>query len=234
MEKSDIITGQYVQISQTPASIGERMAAQLIDWILEFAYAFLLLTLNKEPDVVFSILLVTLPILLYCPLCEIFNHGQTIGKRLMKLRVVMKDGTTPSLGAYLLRWLLFLVDGPLTSFCGIIVILVTRHRQRLGDLAAGTLVIRIDSYSKIQVSLDEFSHLGHDYQPTYPQAADLSLEQVNLIAKTIELDLDDPRVHQLAQKVKEVFGITQSKESTDFSFLTRVTKDYQYYALEEI
>ena len=34
MQKSDIITGQYVQISQTPAGIGERMAAQLIDWLL--------------------------------------------------------------------------------------------------------------------------------------------------------------------------------------------------------
>jgi hypothetical protein len=51
----------------------------------------------------------------------------------------------------------------------------------MGDLAAGTMVIKEQNYRKIHVSLDEFDYLTKDYRPTYPQAADLSLEQINVI-----------------------------------------------------
>lgn len=241
MAESDIITGQYVQICQTPASIGERIGAQLIDWIVLLGYGYtvtwfisMLPSTAGGATFLIELLLVVLPILFYCPLCEQLNHGQTLGKQLLRLRVVRKDGSPATLGCSLLRWLLFIADGPLLSFVGVLVILLTPHRQRLGDLAAGTLVIRIDSYNKIQVSLDEFSHLSRDYHPVYPQAADLSLEQVNLISKTLLLDDDDPRVHALAAKVQQVLGISQHKESDDHAFLWRLQRDYQFYALEEI
>ena len=95
----------------------------------------------------------------------------------MNIRVVKLDGSTPSIGSYLLRWLLFIVDGPLTSGLGIFVILLTKNNQRLGDLAAGTMVIKEKNYRKIHVSLDEFDYLMKNYRPVYPQSADLSLEQ---------------------------------------------------------
>lgn len=240
MQKSDIITGQYVQISQTPAGIGERMAAQLIDWLLLAAVLFFIdLLTTYVPSVssdveVLCMFIIMLFVLTCGVLCEIFNHGQTLGKRIMKLRVVMKDGSTPSLGAYLLRWLLFLVDGPLLGFIGVLIIIVTRHHQRIGDLAAGTLVIRLDSYRKVSVSLDEFAHLEPNYRPVYPQAADLSFEQFTLIEQTLQLETDDPRVHQLAKKAQSVLGVTRRRDSSDYAFLWQLHHDGQYYMLEEI
>lgn len=234
---ADIITGQYVKITQTPASIGERMAAQLIDWVVMLAYFFLSRYFFDMAGLYSSslILLFTiLPILFYSLLCEVFNNGQSLGKRIMKIRVVMKDGSTPTLGSYLLRWLLWTVDGPTLSFLGVLVILINRHNQRLGDLAAGTMVVRLNSYSRLQVSLDEFRHLSPNYRPTYPQAADLSLEQVNLMSKTLELDMDDPRISALAAKVRQTLGIQTIHERSDVSFLWQLVRDYQYYALEEI
>ena len=240
MQKSDIITGQYVQISQTPAGIGERMAAQLLDWCVQASYLFSAINavdglpgLSRTNGFTLTFVIIVLA-LLYCPLCEIFNHGQTLGKRIMKLRVVMKDGSTPSLAAYLLRWLLFIVDGPLLSFVGVVVIILTRHHQRIGDLAAGTLVIRKDSYNKVRVSLDEFSHLGSHYAPVYPQAADLSFDQFTLIEHALELSLDDPRVRQLAEKAQGVLGIGHRRESSDYNFLWQLHRDGQYYMLEEV
>lgn len=234
---ADIITGQYVKIMQTPASIGERMAAQLIDWVVMVAYYFLFYYIFDTLSwVSFTavLLFLILPILFYSLLCEIFNNGQTIGKWFMKTRVVMKDGTTPSLGSYLLRWLLWIVDGPTLSFLGVFVILINKHNQRIGDIAAGTMVIRLNSYSRLQVSLDEFDFLSSNYRPTYPQAADLSLEQVNLISKTLELEMDDPRISALAAKVRSTLGIQTVHERSDMSFLWQLVRDYQYYALEEI
>ncbi len=240
MANSGIITGQYVRISQTPASIGDRILAQAIDWIIEISYAVAinwmattsgLSVFNNAGGYFFTILL---PVLCYCPLCEIFNNGQTIGKRLLKMQVVKADGSQPGIGAYLLRWLLFIVDGPTMMGAGVLVMLLNDRRQRLGDLAAGTMVIKLQSYHRMKVSLDEYSYLSNNYRPTYPQASDLSLEQAELINQTIQLPDGDPRIQALAAKVKQALGVEARANHDDSLFLYVIARDYRYYALEEI
>ena len=105
----------------------------------------------------------------------------------------------------------------------------------MGDLAAGTMVIKDKNYRKIHVSLDEFDYLTKDYRPTYPQAADLSLEQVNVITRTLQSGKKDRarRIVQLAKKVQEILSITP-RDGGQEQFLQTILRDYQYYALEEI
>lgn len=86
------------------------------------------------------------------------------GKNLMNIRVVKADGSTPGISSYLLRWLLFPIDSLLTGGFGLLVVLLTKNSQRMGDLAAGTMVIKETNYRKIHVSLDEFDYLTKDYQ----------------------------------------------------------------------
>ena len=233
MAEKSIVTGQYVRIKQTPASVGERMLAQIIDWVVQAAYvaawAYLGPHLTSPLQIIF---IVMLPTMFYCPLCEMLTGGQTLGKWLVKLRVIMADGSLPSLAAYLLRWMLMIVDGPMLGCIGVLVMILNRNNQRLGDMAAGTLVVKLRSYSKIQVSLDEYDYLTEGYRPSYPQASDLSLEQVDIIART--LDTNQPeRITQLSQKVQQLLTVTR-REPSDESFLRRIVRDYQYYALEEI
>ena len=97
-----------------------------------------------------------------------------------------------------------------------------------------TMVIKLNSYDKIQVSLDEFNQFSRSYQPVYPQVTDLSLEQIDLITRTLELPDNDPRIHALAEKVKQLLHISTPLERSDDTFLWRIVKDYQYYALEVI
>jgi len=236
MAEKSIVTGQYVRISQTPASVGERMLAQVIDWVIQIAYflmwAQIVRKTDFDPSSLFVIVVIVLPVLLYCPLCEILSGGQTIGKWIVKLRVIMADGTLPSPMTYLMRWVLMIVDGPTLACAGVLVMILNRNNQRLGDMAAGTLVVKLRSYSKIQVSLDEYDYLTRDYHPTYPQAADLSLEQVDVIRRTLDSGAPE-RIGQLSQKVQQLTGATR-RESTDEQFLRRMERDYQYYALEEV
>ena len=236
MAEKSIVTGQYVRIRQTPASVGERMLAQLIDWVIQFAYLTMWWFLSSNTDLYMGtlaiILVVLLPVFFYCPLCEILSGGQTFGKRLVKLRVIMADGTLPSPAAYLLRWLMMIADGPLLGYIGVLVMILNRNNQRFGDMAAGTLVVKLQSYSKIQVSLDEYDYLTEGYRPSYPQAADLSLEQADIIRRAVESDQPE-RISQLSQKVQQLLGVTR-RESEDEFFLRRIIRDYQYYALEEI
>ena len=218
MTESTIITGQFVRISQTPASIGERLMALIIDYFLIGLYILSTATLLSK---------LSLP--------SGFNHGQSFGKKLINIRVVKVDGSTPSIGSYLLRWLLFPIDGPITSGLGLLVVLLNKNNQRLGDLAAGTMVIKEKNYRKIHVSLDEFDYLTQNYHPVYPQSADLSLEQVNVITRTLESGEKDRarRITALAKKVQELLSVTP-REGNQEKFLQTILRDYQYYALEEI
>lgn len=232
MAEKNIVTGQYVRIRQTPASVGERMLAQVIDWVIQLGYVALWAYIGPNFSTLQVILIVILPVLFYCPLCEMFTGGQTVGKWIVKLRVIMADGTLPSLSAFLLRWLLMIADGPTLGCIGVLVMILNRNNQRFGDMAAGTLVVKLQSYSKIQVSLDEYDYLTEGYRPSYPQASDLSLEQIDVITRA--LDSEQPeRIAQLSQKVQQLLAITR-REPSDESFLRRILRDYQYYALEEI
>ena len=219
------------------------MLALIIDYIFLFVYvvgfsialSYLKIHAYSGFSFFFLFVIVYLPVFCYSLLCEVFNRGQSLGKRLLNLRVVKADGSTPSLSSYLLRWLLFPIDLPFTGGLGVIVILLTKNHQRLGDLAAGTIVIKEKNYRKIQVSLDEYDYLTKDYHPVYPTAADLSLEQVNVINKTLSSGSKDRarRIRLLADKVRTLLSIKQV-EGSDEKFLQTLLRDYQYYALEEI
>jgi uncharacterized RDD family membrane protein YckC len=239
MANTTIITGQYVQINQTPASVGERIIARLIDMVIIILYLFATISFfNKVPTLVLYqvsyLLFIILPAVCYSLLFEVFNHGQSIGKMIMNIRVVMADGSSPTFGAYLLRWLLYLIDFTITGGLGLIFILMTKKSQRIGDLAAGTMVIKLNDYRKIKVSLDEYSHLEANYHPVFPQAGDLSLEQINVIEKALSVDGKERYnyISQLSGKIKELLGI--NTQLSDEKFLETLVKDYQYYAYVDI
>ena len=245
MATSSILTGQFVHIEQTPASIGERLLAQLIDWTVQAVYLSGMIYLDanyltklfaasSDLEVLFIFLVVIFPTLFYGLLCELFFGGQTVGKRLLKMRVVKTDGSTPGIGAYLMRWMFMLIDGPTMSGLGVLVMVFNKSNQRIGDLAAGTLVVKEKSYRKLQISLDEFEPFSRNYRPAYPAAENLSLEQVSLIDQTLSLKDDDPRIHALAGQVRQTLDIAHAHETDDKAFLWHIKRDYQYYALEEL
>jgi uncharacterized RDD family membrane protein YckC len=78
----------------------------------------------------------------YPILCEIYNNGQTIGKRLMHLRVIRDDGLPVGWRESSLRNLLLVADFlPLLYLSGLVCMLFDIRFRRLGDLVAGTLVV---------------------------------------------------------------------------------------------
>ncbi|MDR1223503.1 MAG: RDD family protein [Tannerella sp.] len=241
MAEAQIITSQYVQIDQTPAGIGERIFARMLDYLIMFIYtvgmAYLidstsLYRLFRNAYGELWVLVLFFPVLFYSFLWEILNRGRSPGKMAFCIRVVMRDGTTPMIGAYFMRWMLLLMDT--WAWIGIIVILLNKNNQRLGDLAAGTVVIKEKDYHRIHVSLDEFNYLSRGYHPVFPQAENLSLEQVNTINETLaRVDAHRPqRLAMLSVKVKDFLRITPALD--DETFLRTLTRDYQYYAMEEI
>ena len=147
---NSIVTPEAVEVTLDIAELGSRLGAGLIDAaILGAVLAALallagvagslgLLGLASDlPGAAFAALLLAL-VWGYFPFFEEVAGGRTPGKRALGLRVIQTDGQPAGLGPVLLRNLL----RPLDLFIGPALMLLTRRRQRLGDLAAGTLVVR--------------------------------------------------------------------------------------------
>ena len=107
---------------------------------------------------------------LYPVLFEVFWRGQTPGKRSLGISVINDDLTPVTLGPSLVRNLLRTVDFlPMFYLAGLITMLSNRRFQRLGDLAAGTLVISVrESARPAEV---------RDIEPLAPSTSLLRTEQ---------------------------------------------------------
>ncbi|MCC8187277.1 MAG: RDD family protein [Bacteroides sp.] len=241
MADSTILTGQYVTIDQMPASVGERILARLLDYLFIFLYLVFVATLTQrlrlyrlgdEAWIFILYFLLYFPAVFYSLLMEVFNNGQSLGKRLMNIRVMKVDGSTPTVSSYLLRWLLYGVD----RLCGIglFIMIFSSKSQRLGDMAAGTLVVKERNYRNVRVSLREFDYLAQGYQPVFPEAADFTLQQIELISRALNTPTKDrsEKISQLAGKIRPKLSPGQSTLNDTF-LLETIVKDFHYYALEE-
>jgi uncharacterized RDD family membrane protein YckC len=141
-------------LTGTTDVLGRRIAAALLDLLLLaalFVVLGLLLGDSKAEDGEASINLNGLPALIFFALTFLYyglteaRTGQTLGKRLLGLRVVRTDGSRPAGGAIAARTVLRIVDGlPVAYLLGLIVVLATgKRRQRIGDLAGDTTVVRV-------------------------------------------------------------------------------------------
>jgi len=154
----DVETPEQVVVSYTLAGIGTRGGAALIDALvilvltgtLWYAVARLPLLIPGEAPSGFrgwqnAVLIIGQFLILwgYFVACEALWDGQTPGKRLLGLRVVRNGGGGVDLGASAARNLLRFVDFlPFGYFVGMISVVANERNQRLGDLVAGTIVVR--------------------------------------------------------------------------------------------
>ncbi|MBV3428500.1 RDD family protein [Prevotella copri] len=247
MTSSNITTNQFVRIDQTPASIAERVIARIIDMVIAgiigtatmYIYFFELDYETKNQLNYLFFFLIILPLWLYDFLWETFNEGQSPGKYIMKIRVVNKDGSRPTMGSFFMRWLLSTIDVGLSGI-GLLFILLTKNAQRLGDLAAGTMVIKQVNLDKIHVSLDEFYYAKKDYRPVYEEAKNLSQAQIEVIEKAVYggNGEHENQIATLADKVAKFLGIEDKlkasiqKGNSKEKFLATILHDYNYYLLE--
>jgi uncharacterized RDD family membrane protein YckC len=149
-DRITIATPEGVDLELTLAGVGSRFVSALVDVMLQIvllvgvsgvgaaAGAF-----GSGYGAVVVFIASFLIFAAYDVLFEVFASGRTPGKRLNGLRVVRVDGSPVTFFTSAIRNVLRLVDIlPGMYLVGIATILVTRLNQRLGDVAAGTLVVR--------------------------------------------------------------------------------------------
>ena len=197
------------------AGIGNRSFAFILDWHVRFILAagwFLLIMLlaqlstGDEGAVFLNDVwrnLAMWPSLIcyffYHPILEILMKGRTPGKRMAGVRIVTTDGSVPSVGAIIMRNLFRLVDSlPQFYLVGLVTCALTAKQVRLGDMAAGTLLIQEKRASA--KDLDQMLDLGNHTR--------LSPEQLELVRELRQRwnSLTQMSRIQLAEKLLERIG----------------------------
>lgn len=156
-DQINIDTPELVAIEMPLAGIGSRFIALLVDYLIWGAGLFLLFILailllpalhafNRLSAQWAEAILIFILFLLnwgYFTLFEAFWNGRTPGKRVARIRVIQRSGRSIGLVESMARNLVRYVDQlPFFYGIGVIAMFVTSQHQRLGDLAAGTLVVR--------------------------------------------------------------------------------------------
>jgi len=242
MSELSINTTQNVTINFTAATIGQRVLAFGTDFLIQISYLIVVgmfLHYSGLGDAMSdwdswsarAIQVITfVPIMFYSITFESFFDGQTLGKRLLKIKVVKIDGYQAGFGDYLIRWLFRLVD-IVFSFgtVGFISVVVNQRSQRLGDMAAGTAIISLKNDITINSTILE--NINEDYIPVYPLVIKLSDNDVRIIKDNFQRANkyhDHEIIRKLKTKIETVTGI-KNQSGNDSDFIKTVLKDYNFY-----
>ena len=243
MSQLSITTTQNVTINFNTASIGHRVLAYLLDLLVMAAYYIIvyyligtLLDGSKLLDGLDSWAIqaihgiISLPVLFYALIQEALLEGQSIGKRVLKIKVIKIDGYQAGFGDYLVRWLFRVMEVTFPmGFVGLITMMITGKTQRIGDMAAGTAVISLKN--DITINHTILREIAGSYVPTYPLVIKLSDNDVRIIKETYETSYnstDFEMIAKLQTKIETVTGIKSVNQNAT-SFVDTVLKDYNYY-----
>ena len=244
-----------------------RLISLLIDVLIEYFYLRIATEIYKsirdnsswDMDSQYNLqaigLLLFLPVLLYHAVMEITMNGQSVGKRIMGIRVVNEIGGRPGISQFLIRWLLRVSDvwivviililasnedftsNPETAFIilaalaflitDIVLVVSSKKGQRIGDILAKTILIRINTKGNIEDTV--FVEVADSYVPSFPQIMQLSDKDINAIKhilKTARMKGNLKIAAAAGEKIKTHLGIETAMPP--FEFLEVLLKDYNY------
>ena len=204
-------------------------------------------------SILYAVLL--FPALFYSLWTEYFFNGQTFGKMICRIRVVKINGYHAGFPEYFTRWVFRLIDFwtgiflmvflipllgdeagavvsgmllMLSGFVAFFLIVRTKNSQRLGDIVAGTTVLKLKEKHSIGITILE--ELKESYQPTYSQVLRLTDNDARIIKDTFTIALknrDHATLSRLKNRLESVMEVQTNQSDADF--IDTVMKDFNYY-----
>jgi hypothetical protein len=183
-------------------------------------------------------------------------NGQSIGKKILGIRVVNENGGRPSLSQFIIRWLIrtgdytiyiilmlnvfILINRELLLFLGasllllladIILVVSSKKSQRLGDILAHTILVRTAARGSMEETI--FMEVADSYIPVFPQIMKLSDRDINAIKSILDTARkkgDFNLAAMASEKVKSHLDI--NTPMSPFDFLDTLLKDYNYLSVK--
>ncbi len=193
------------------------------------------------------------PVFFYHIVMEIILNGQSVGKKVMQLRVVNENGGRASISQLFIRWMLrdvwflmIMMMGLSKIYVGdntqaiilvlsvfiyfitdIILVVSSKKGQRIGDLLAKTILIRTQTRGDIEDTV--FIEVADSYVPSFPQIMQLSDRDINSIKNILETARrkgDYQMAESAAAKIKAHLKVESGMPP--FDFLDVLLKDYNF------
>ncbi|SDD56838.1 RDD family protein [Niabella drilacis] len=267
-----IPTSFNIDVAFEVPSFGRRMASLLIDVAVEICYLISVSWLASrlfgdaftwDEDGRHNLwavqLLMIAPVFLYHIIMEVTTNGQSVGKKIMSLRVVNRNGGKASISQFLIRWLLRVSDlwivillllllsmgGGTTAqtlfmfilgfgflVTDIVLVASSKRGQRIGDLLAHTILIRTNRHEDLSDTI--FREVREDYMPVFPQVMQISDRDLNIIKNLLDNAGKTHRYEGLrtaAERVKTYLKIETDMEP--YQFLDKLLEDYNYLSTSQ-
>ena len=239
MQTITVQTSQNIEIEYELAGVGDRMVAYLLDFLIYTAYFIVVIlimqNIGRGAGYLYQVFAL-MPILFYQLICEVFMNGQSIGKKVKNIRVVSLDGNQPHIGQYIIRWLFRIIDTMMsTGLVAIMTIALSSKGQRIGDMLAGTTVVRTNRKTQIDDTL--FMETEEDYQVKYPQSVNLSDQDITLLKEVLNRESKTYNesgglTMKAALKVKNMLNIHSNDDPR--IFLEDIIRDYNFLTSKEV
>jgi uncharacterized RDD family membrane protein YckC len=239
MKTTEIVTTHNVVIQYEIASVMLRIIAQILDLIVIFTYMWVITLLfaralfSGSTDVVMLVMwLFMLPVIFYSFMMEALFAGQTPGKMILGMRVLNLNGDNATLSELFMRWMFRMVDIVFSfGMLGVIVALSNEKTQRLGDVLANTVVIKLKPNTEFSITDILKIKKSEDYQPTYPEIVRFTDEDMLLVKNTLERLKNNPNEHykrlakELITKICTELNIPEPTKDR-LEFLKTTLQDY--------
>ncbi len=256
MKSVEFVSAQNVKIEYEYATVIQRTTAAIIDGTAVAVYLIIMLAVinrvgNPDSAALMELILMKLPWIFYHPILEYLTQGQTLGKYALGIRVVTYNGERPGLREIFTRWMFkghFMWIGfsfflsieqlfgvALIHICmgiiGFMYASVAEKKQRMGDVMAGTIVIK--DRSTVRYSLRDVLSIKsqENYTPEYPDVVRFTDEDMLLIKNTIQRVRKYPNPEtkkfavDLADESAKLIGLDKTPEKR-LKFLQTLLQDY--------
>jgi uncharacterized RDD family membrane protein YckC len=238
MANIKIPTSFNIDLEFETATLFQRFMGWLLDLLVRGVYLIALtitisnMHLSTTNRNVAYLLLGLVPFMLYFLVLEILMNGQTPGKLIMNIKVRNMQGGQPSISQHLIRWLFRMLEAPYAFWNGIIPIIAmvrSPYDQRLGDIVAGTIVVKTKTKSSLSETI--FRDMSDtDYQPHFPQILKLSDRDMNKIKTLMDQAVKSNNPELTARVAYRVIDVLQIQTNMlPAEFLETVLNDYNYY-----
>lgn len=191
MKYTEITTPQNVTIRYTLATFWERAIATIIDGVVLSILIFLLSTLifsfdNSDVHEILMAFIIVPVVLFYSLLFEIFNKGQSIGKKLLSLRVIRMDAEPLRFSDFLMRWVFRGVEiyfslGTISMFS----VIASSRNQRIGDLLGNTIVVNVSRRDRLSIENLLSLEKTKEKKVKYPAVVKLPEETILVLRETL-------------------------------------------------
>ena len=240
-DKLTIDTPEQIPLEFPLAGIGSRFLAVAVDSLIQF-FAWLVLMLLFtwfEPDLAriwprapvwaFAILMI-IGFLIFSGYFAVFEtvwNGQTPGKRAVRIRVIKDSGRPISVYEAIIRNVIRVIDGLGLYAVGIISVFVSSRNKRLGDFAAGTVVVHENALTELQPAWEADTRKeGSAYN-----IANLSLPDLELIEAFLQRRYDllpevrQRSAEQIATRMRQKLQIATDAAASDEGFLEKLARE---------